>query len=1716
MIPATLPTSPPCSSINLAVSPSCPMADNNSTDELTQVPSSYPDIDNSCDPPPAPIGDHGSATPYDPVPAAVSGRTMSSSVPSVFDAAFLTPQQPRNALPLFWRKAFAQKGSLFRDHGSTLQRMYVVGDGSCATGALFLALFEPEGTDDSLPVHQLPPNQLVHSLGQLRTLRSQLISSVVNDWTDNDWCRYVPQELRDEFWSFECGGGVPICHCRVNECICTRNARTPTRELTMFRAALAAPTYRMGETFFHVAAGVLGLNVLLLCDDYRHGGGRVAHRVVDFGSGLYPLSIILFALVTNKGSDSGHFESVGLALEGGGYAALFRSDHPAVCALRAFALDKSDVRTMDHERVDYSCTMPFTVDLHSGSLDPDLPTHDMSDVARPSLSPRIATVRGSLSQRPLRQRQPRLRYDDEFAPVDPPVVEKERPPGVVPLPRLPHAARTPSSLSAAVQVNSATAGVVIPPADRRTDSSTPLAAADHPVAHGPHVAAAARSAPSNRFEHTAMQLLNDVRAWTHKMAHRGQLARRCHITMVPTWILRCRETLQALYAALCAVPMDELLVTKRIIALWVLPQEVFTIPGKIRGGFKNRQAQLRRIACNLNDPNLHERVQGMVDELCHSMEWCLDPRAVDSDWDYESESAVNVHPPPSEVVRREVEDSILGTADLEYSSLQDRDPDVTAASRTSRLIRLGHLNRAMQTIKATTNKADLDDPAERAAVAALHPPCTSPLPLLPADSPTLVVAHEWMFAEMRASDSGAAPGVSGYASNFISVLAHDPHCVAALAHFVQQIVNNSLPPAVRTLLTTCLVVSLEKPNSGRRPIAIGDMFYKFAARYALTLVVDDARRIVQPHQFGMGQPDGCTQIVQSLQHLLELAPQIPSQRPAPNLDNDPGPPAVPAAPDTDNPAIRPFACLSIDMRNAFNAIDRRAVLQAVYARPELARCWRVVDFAYGHSSPLLMKCGMDVPAAEAFLESQSGVRQGDPLSAMLFGLAMHPVYDEIAKQLQGGVFAFMDDGHGVGYLQQCWTIWQQLSGLLAPLQLSVNPAKCELTCFHLDSLHHAGDIAALKAFEAAGVQINRRCLRLLGCVVGATSADIARELATHPDFRAESRAAYSRLPHMPEPHRCFVLRRLTSIVVTNRLRAMAPAATDAHATEYDAQLLAAAHVMVGVGPDDGNAFDAQLQQPARHGGFGLTSAVSVAPAAYLSGAECTLRLSPVFVEVWSGTKPLDPSCSLYAGIADSLGRVQRTEAALVSQSPPSVVARVTASILPSCAEHFVAHFKAHHAQSLIQHSVCHRISTLSTIAAKAIAGRDRAPGGPVKLARLQALEARQSSLWLTTLPTEPGLTLTCPQWRIAARLRLGLPGNPSHDIDSVSCDHKHAAAGDSWHPLCCTQRCGADITHRHNRILHDLRDFASLAHLPVRIEPAELHAQRKLRPDIQVHLPDATLLADVTVVHPTAKCWTSLAASERGVGAVGDAAGAAKHDTYDELASGLSCEFLPFVLYTYGGFHDSARRFIHRLCASLDPVTCLVSADDWRMAVQSQIAVSVQRGNADIMIGASQRARAAVLPSRRVRVRPSPLPPPSSSALPWSARSASPGFCAPQRTISLPLPPVLSDAAASSSGAAPPSVLPVTLSAGVPTSPVRGVPASPSVGGGVSVRADVSVPGAARASSVLRACSALDALSSGMGERASDARSALDVFVGALDAVMAVRSAHSDSGPTAA
>jgi len=1437
------------------------------------------------------------------------------------DVHFVTVSEGHLRLPNVWRSA------LSKWFEGELVRLYVAADGSCAGGAFLRGL-----ADFELGATTVADARDSWSVAGFRT---KYLKEQVQGWTDAQWLAIVPRTLRDELWvdrppTWTC----QACSTMAVACECPQTA---ANERDVFCEFCGMPNYSIGPIFFQVAAAVTEIGVLLLTQDDRYASHRV-RSVFDFGTYHYSHSIIIYALYPRQRSSQscgvGHYETVGLwRQDTQAHQTIFHREHPLLEALHDYAVASSDPKTVEHQRIVHYQYPPFATSQSAvmAAVSPLL--------AGNLSSGSVAATKGKRTPCPV------AKYRDD--PDNSNSINR------------PHRSLSKTLTSAVLATGKATkmlqslqgAQVLSSPLPSAANGNAMYSATGHnhrtPASRSSSVAAAPPPVQSDRLDAISARVLANVRDWVRCTATHGhRLARRVHVSAIPLWTLRCRGVLQALAAALRAEPMDERAVVAHLCVLWMLPGEVFAVPTRTGGGKVKRRNQHHRIHHRLRDDALVRRLTAEAmnrsadlsrdseDDVCTDTDDCLtsslDMVLVDVVHDNSSDQGTSSDDP--------------GGIDRESENCSRKAVDTKAAKRAHTMFETGHPHRAMQALKSTTRKADLNVAEEREKLRLLHPTTVQCMPQCPADAPEVVVDWNWMEAEMRCSDTGAAPGPSGYGSNFLSVLAVDPHCVHAMAFFIQQIVNNKLPATVRTLLTTCLLVSLCKPDGdGRRPLAMGDLFYRMAARYAGGLVSKGARAAMAPHQYGVGQPDGCTQIVQSVQHLLTAS------FPSPALSD--------ASPS------RPMACLSVDVANAFNTMDRAAMLRAVYGNAALSQCWRTVTFAYGQPSLLLMPCDDSVPDSEAFIESQTGVRQGDPLSAMLFSLTMHQAYDAAAHVASKGCYACMDDGNFVGTVEQCWQVWQLFPSLLDKLTMTVSKSKCILTCFGLDGLHDPGDILALHQFRSSELQINARAVQLLGCVVGADNSSIAAELRGNRRFRSEQQAALRRVPLMKKQTGMVALQFLTGAIMTNRLRAMPPAATLQQAASYDAALMRAAHTVVGITAVHGNRYDEQLQASLSQGGFSLTPAVSIAPAAYLAGAEVTLRMSPAFTTVWSGSVPLSPSCAMFAAINDSLARIAEVESSLMARGESIAVSEVAPSVLPMNAETFVHHFRVG-PPCPIQSSVSYRINTLSYIARVTEAGR-AGEGRLEGIARLHALKVAESALWLQTLPTEARLTLTDAKWQWAAWLRLGMPVPVIADL-CEGCKKSDAYSDYSWHSLACVGLSGRAITIRHNEVLQVIAHFCRLMQVTTLLEPAELcHATDK-RPDIQVNLPDVTLLADVTISHPANKTWRKVTA-KRSVEAVGDLREAEKEDSYTSLAAANDMLFKAIVLYTYGGFHRSALAFIKQLADALDPHSCLLSRTEWMRALKAHIAIAVQRGNADIMIQDVQRSWSGTPQSKRRR-----------------------------------------------------------------------------------------------------------------------------------------------------
>ena len=265
-----------------------------------------------------------------------------------------------------------------------------------------------------------------------------------------------------------------------------------------------------------------------------------------------------------------------------------------------------------------------------------------------------------------------------------------------------------------------------------------------------------------------------------------------------------------------------------------------------------------------------------------------------------------------------------------------------------------------------------------------------------------------------------------------------------------------------------------------------------------------------------------------------------------------------------------------------------------------------------------MQTDDDIPDSDAFVESQTGIRQGDPLATLLFSFALGEAYAAMAAKVpSGGCFAYADDSNAVGTFSECWEAWGLIQSQLALLGLSVNRSKCEVTCFHIRDVNHPDDQSALTAFHDSQMRINEDRLRMLGCVVGKDTTSIAQMLDTDDRFTVDQLAAFRRIPLMAKQCGNLALQRLTGAVLTNRLRAMPPSSTVAHATAYDRRVRQVSRILIGLTAADGDRYDEQLSLALSQSGFALTSAAAIAPAAYLAGSEITMRRSPTFSKVWN-------------------------------------------------------------------------------------------------------------------------------------------------------------------------------------------------------------------------------------------------------------------------------------------------------------------------------------------------------------------------------------------------------------------------------------------------------------------------------------------------------------------
>jgi hypothetical protein len=440
-----------------------------------------------------------------------------------------------------------------------------------------------------------------------------------------------------------------------------------------------------------------------------------------------------------------------------------------------------------------------------------------------------------------------------------------------------------------------------------------------------------------------------------------------------------------------------------------------------------------------------------------------------------------------------------------------------------------------------------------------------------------------------------------------------------------------------------------------------------------------------------------------------------------------------------------------------------------------------------------------------------------------------------------------------------------------------------------------------------------------------------------------------------------LLRQCTVPKLNYLLRCLPPSLTQALASAFDRRVMAVAKRKLELGDRETaprTIADYLLSAPLRHGGFGLTSAVLTAPAAFVASVASVAAgvPTPAFDEYSRSQTTLPAESLLRQWLQESAAELLEQVSGSTLLTDETAAAEAAGNMLPEpitvaqpllpAVESFFPFFHTNPAASVdLQHKLVQQATLHQYNAALEQAIGQQDDNSTLTFAHLTSIAAPHASTWKTVLPISRQHVLSDSEYRIAARLNLGLaPQRNRVPDDCLSCGTLDVLRNDPWHHLSCSAHRSRQVAARHDAVAHVLSAAVQQAGGHATVEPRKLWGDDNRRPDLQIIFPAHHLLTDVVISHPLAPSHSSHC--RRKFAAVAEQAAATKIHKYSPMADRLDARFLPFSLETTGGMSKHSQELVEQIVlASRDH---LIMPTSFRLArsILAAVAVAVQRGNA--------------------------------------------------------------------------------------------------------------------------------------------------------------------------
>ncbi len=598
---------------------------------------------------------------------------------------------------------------------------------------------------------------------------------------------------------------------------------------------------------------------------------------------------------------------------------------------------------------------------------------------------------------------------------------------------------------------------------------------------------------------------------------------------------------------------------------------------------------------------------------------------------------------------------------------------------------------------------------------------------------------------------------------------------------------------------------------------------------------------------------------------------------------------------------------TLDLRNAFNSIDRSAVLDATQRRLPAAYPW--AHLCYGTESHLVMD--------QERLSSSRGVQQGDPFGPVGFATGIHDAITEtnaaVAAQFPGEIHLtqfFLDDGIIAG-TQRAVALWiHTFRGALAARGMDLNDAKCEAIPTdgrRPDPDPEGGQLLAGFKWCTDGN------FKLLGAPFGSVDfcSGIVRERVQ------KGQKLLRAVAEMPHTQAAVLIARQTAswarLVYLSRVTP--PDLISREVQEFSGTLRAALGEMLGDTLSDTDWTVASIS--IRQGGMGFRDAERHGYAAYVASVR---QCSPLAAE-------MDPDWD-HEHTGDPIGMVKAEE-------------WVKHHILPSAVLSSGPFISQKHISYMLDEKTFQDVWDA---------------GDPNLQAHLSLMRLPTAGVWLTAAPRDETLELDGGLAAVAFRRRLRMRQYATTMV-CPACGATMDAFGD--HSLVCI--CTGDRNIRHNSIRNDAFECAKWGNLRPDREKSGLLPGRPKQDELPNKVVGGRRPADVFLprgVSGKKEAWDFTVRAAAAPGALratardpGKIFHEAERQKANHLGTAAACEgqgivFKPLVLEALSGAFSPALREAVQWLAKQVAAANHAPTDQVSLLIAQRLSLSLHRESA--------------------------------------------------------------------------------------------------------------------------------------------------------------------------